>query len=173
MSARGLGAGLGLPWCTLLPARLVSTTTPAPPAVPPPQLPNSRTLTPLAAPSPNFLVLPTRSAWITVESVNAGWTDDFTAGGPAFISDLCPYDKGSPALMYPEEGEPALQVGLTSGPGCDDEKRDGAGLFVRLADKELLAQLMVWLNSREGTDNSGLDDGVRAWMQAANEYIYS
>lgn len=33
-------------------------------------------------------------------------------------------------------------------------------------------QITVWLNSREGTDNSGLDDNVRAWLQEANTYLY-
>lgn len=33
-------------------------------------------------------------------------------------------------------------------------------------------QITVWLNSREGTDNTGLDDNVRAWLQEANTYLY-
>jgi len=32
--------------------------------------------------------------------------------------------------------------------------------------------LALWLCRREGTDNSGLDDNVRAWLVEANTYLY-
>jgi len=93
-----------------------------------------------------------------------GWTDLFCAGGSGFLQ-TCPGDKGSPIMQG------ITQVGLASGPGCDGMKSD-YGYFLKLADKGVLEQITVWLNSREGTSNSGLDDNVRAWLVEANTYLY-
>lgn len=35
----------------------------------------------------------------------------------------------------------------------------------------VLEQIITWLNSREGTSQTGLDDAVRAWMVEANAYL--
>lgn len=40
-----------------------------------------------------------------------------------------------------------LQVGLTSGPGCAGAASN-YGAFVQLADKGVLEQITVWLQSR-------------------------
>lgn len=63
------------------------------------------------------------------------------------------------------------QVGLTAGPpGCATDA-ENYGYFTRLSDPAVLEQVIAWLNSREGTSQTGLDDAVRAWMVAANEYL--
>ncbi|KAL4426225.1 hypothetical protein ABPG77_009840 [Micractinium sp. CCAP 211/92] len=92
------------------------------------------------------------------------WADQICVGGGGYLQ-ACPDDKGAPLLQS------NTQVGLASGPGCDGTA-DDYGAFVKLADKGVLEQITVWLNSREGTDNSGLDDNVRAWLQEANTYLY-
>lgn len=97
-------------------------------------------------------------------SPDALWADDFCGGGAGFLQ-TCPGDKGSPMLAG------NTQVGLTSGDGCDGTASNW-GAFLKLSDKKILEQITVWLNSREGTDNTGLDDNVRAWLQEANTYLY-
>lgn len=96
----------------------------------------------------------------------AGWADEFCAGGSGFLQ-TCPDDKGSPVMT-----DSSLQVGLTSGPNCNGMS-EGWGYYLKLADKTILRQITVWLNSREGTDQSGLDDGVRSWLIEANTYLDS
>lgn len=92
------------------------------------------------------------------------WADQLCAGGSGYLQ-ACPADKGAPLLQS------STQVGMASGPGCDG-MTSNYGAFIKLADKGVLEQITVWLNSREGTDNTGLDDNVRAWLQEANTYLY-
>lgn len=40
-----------------------------------------------------------------------------------------------------------------------------------LALQDVLGEILVWLNSREGTPTTGLDDRVRGWIQEANAYL--
>lgn len=93
-----------------------------------------------------------------------GWADQFCAGGSGFLQS-CPEDKGSPVM----QGN--TLVGLTSYPGCDGTA-DNWGYFLKLSDKGILEQITVWLNSRQGTDNSGLDENMTNWLIEANTYLY-
>lgn len=98
------------------------------------------------------------------------WADEFCAGGPAFLSDACPHDRGAPALQT--LNGTLTQVGLSAGElDCAAEKKEQRGYFVALSDKPVLAQLVAWLGARASDTVTGLDDGVRTWLAAAEAYV--
>lgn len=77
----------------------------------------------------------------------AGWADTFCANGTDLLTEECPHDKGSPALLF--NGTTTLQVGLTSGLGCaEGTAEEPFAIFVKLADKEVLATIISYLNER-------------------------
>lgn len=51
----------------------------------------------------------------------------------------------------------SVQVGLTSGPGCDGAAQD-YGYYLKLADKGILEQITVWLNHRGAV---GQDENIQ------------
>lgn len=139
-----------------------------PPVCLPRRADTQQALTRLPAPSFPVCLPVDSSAQITAwDGCPPGWADTFCAAGGGFLQ-YCPHDKGSPALM--KVGGATVQVGLTSGPGCTGEA-DNWGYFVRLADKDVLRQLLVWMNSRAGTANDGLDATVQQWIEEANAYL--
>jgi hypothetical protein len=60
-------------------------------------------------------------------------------------------------------------VGITSGEGCEGTNT----VFVKLSEPTTLAQIVVWLESRIPTNNSGLNDDNLAWITTAKEFIFN
>lgn len=99
------------------------------------------------------------------------WADEFCAGGPAFLSGAtCPHDRGAPALQTINGTQ--VQVGLTAGElDCAAEDKEQRGFFVALSDKPVLGEIVSWMSQRANETTTGLDDGSRAWLAAAEAYL--